>query len=322
MSLDQLGPDQRLPELSFDLPASRATADLVAAACDAQARFGSSYSPALSSLSINSRGFLTGSIDLAFQDPQHKRWWVLDWKSNWIGERRTGAEPGLCGPLHYSQDAMEDQMLHHHYPLQAHLYLVASTDICVAAVGLLPGASSGGYVYRFLWGMPGPVDASPGALSALAASSNPCPLIASQRLIVPWMRRWRDGAAAAGNQRMALQLPAGLHAALRRRIPPQVENPELEELSVTLSRLGAGGVDGGADARTSGRAEASGWMEGEFSPLLRQGDRLGWRRWLQAMEQVVAELVERAHAPRPEPVKDAAPGLSVASALNRALPSL
>ena len=70
-------------------------------------------------------GFLTGSIDLVFQDPQHQRWWVLDWKSNWIGERRTGAEPGLCGPHHYSQEAMEEQMLHHHYPLQAHLYLVA-----------------------------------------------------------------------------------------------------------------------------------------------------------------------------------------------------
>ena len=54
-----------------------------------------------------------------FQDPQHQRWWVLDWKSNWIGERRTGAEPGLCGPHHYSQEAMEEQMLHHHYPLQA-----------------------------------------------------------------------------------------------------------------------------------------------------------------------------------------------------------
>ena len=105
--------------------------------------------------------------------------------------------------------------------------------------------------------------------------------------------------------------PAGLHAALRRRIPPQVEDPELEELSRDLVlALEQGEL---TVALTPGRlavAEASGWLEGEFSPLLRQGDRLGWRRWLQAMEQVVAELVERAHAPCPEPIKDADPGLS------------
>ncbi|MCB4410597.1 UvrD-helicase domain-containing protein [Synechococcus sp. MU1611] len=164
LSLDQLGPDQRLPELSFDLPVQHVrTADLVAAfAFDAQARFGASYSPALASLSINSRGFLTGSIDLVFQDPQHKRWWVLDWKSNWIGERRTGVEPGLCGPHHYSQDAMEDQMLHHHYPLQAHLYLVAlHRHLRWRLPDYAPERHLGGYVYCFLRGMPGSMSASP-----------------------------------------------------------------------------------------------------------------------------------------------------------------
>ena len=164
LSLDQLGPDQRLPELSFDLPVQHVrTADLVAAfAVDAQARFGASYSPALASLSINSRGFLTGSIDLVFHDPQHKRWWVLDWKSNWIGERRTGVEPGLCGPHHYSQDAMEDQMLHHHYPLQAHLYLVAlHRHLRWRLPDYAPERHLGGYVYCFLRGMPGSMSASP-----------------------------------------------------------------------------------------------------------------------------------------------------------------
>ena len=164
LSLDRLGPHQRLPELSFDLPVQHVrTADLVAAfGCDAEARFGRTYSPALASLSINSRGFLTGSIDLVFQDPQHQRWWVLDWKSNWIGERRTGAEPGLCGPHHYSQEAMEEQMLHHHYPLQAHLYLVAlHRHLRWRLPDYDPEQHLGGYVYCFLRGMPGAVIASP-----------------------------------------------------------------------------------------------------------------------------------------------------------------
>ena len=164
LSLDRLGPHQRLPELSFDLPVQHVrTADLVAAfGCDAQARFGRSYSPALASLSINSRGFLTGSIDLVFQDPQQKRWWVLDWKSNWIGERRTGAEPGRCGPHHYSQEAMEEQMLHHHYPLQAHLYLVAlHRHLRWRLPDYDPEQHLGGYVYCFLRGMPGSVASSP-----------------------------------------------------------------------------------------------------------------------------------------------------------------
>ena len=164
LSLDRLGPHQRLPELSFDLPVQHVrTADLVAAfGCDAEARFGRTYSPALASLSINSRGFLTGSIDLVFQDPQHQRWWVLDWKSNWIGERRTGAEPGLCGPHHYSQAAMEEQMLHHHYPLQAHLYLVAlHRHLRWRLPDYDPEQHLGGYVYCFLRGMPGAVIASP-----------------------------------------------------------------------------------------------------------------------------------------------------------------
>ncbi len=179
LSLDQLGPHQRLPELSFDLPVQHIrTADLVAAfGCDAQARFGPTYSPGLASLSINSRGFLTGSIDLVFQDPKHKRWWVLDWKSNWIGERRTGAEPGLCGPHHYSQEAMEEQMLHHHYPLQAHLYLVAlHRHLRWRLRDYDPEQHLGGYVYCFLRGMPGSVDATPEGPGGPGRIVEPVPL--------------------------------------------------------------------------------------------------------------------------------------------------
>ena len=179
LTLDQLGPNQRLPELSFDLPVQHVrTADLVAAfECDPEARFGASYSAALRSLSINSRGFLTGSIDLVFQDPARKRWWVLDWKSNWIGERRSGAEPGLCGPHHYTQDAMEDQMLHHHYPLQAHLYLVAlHRHLRWRLPSYSPEQHLGGYVYCFLRGMPGSVGSSSECVVGPGRIVEPAPL--------------------------------------------------------------------------------------------------------------------------------------------------
>ena len=106
---------------------------------------------------------------------------------------------------------------------------------------------------------------------------------------------------------------AGLHAALRRRIPPQAEAdaPALEELSRDLVlALEQGELTVALTPERLAAAQASGWLEGDASPLLLQGDRLGWRRWLQAMEQVVAELVERAQAPLPKPVEAADPELS------------
>ena len=46
--------------------------------------FNTAYANRLSQLEIASRGFLTGSIDLVFQCKE--RWWVADWKSNWLGQ--------------------------------------------------------------------------------------------------------------------------------------------------------------------------------------------------------------------------------------------
>ena len=104
---------------------------------------------------------------------------------------------------------------------------------------------------------------------------------------------------------------AGLHAALRRRIPPRADGPALEELSRDLVlALEQGELTVALTPERLAAAQASGWLEGDASPLLLQGDRLGWRRWLQAMEQVVAELVERAQAPLPKPVEAADPELS------------
>ena len=52
---------------------------------------------------------------------------------------------------HYAA-AMESRMIHH-YPLQAHLYLVACIVICLAARATTE-RHLGGYVYVFLRGMP------------------------------------------------------------------------------------------------------------------------------------------------------------------------
>ena len=161
LSLSALTPDRRLHELSFDLPVRHAcTDDLVQAfSLDSEARFGRDYISQLSGLQVNSRGFLTGSIDLVFSDaddPQQSRWWVLDWKSNWIGERGGSGGPSCCGPRHYNQKAMDEQMRHHHYPLQAHLYLVAlHRHLQWRLPGYEPERHLGGYVYVFLRGMPG-----------------------------------------------------------------------------------------------------------------------------------------------------------------------
>ena len=159
LALADIRPDQRLHELSFDLPVQEVrTADLVDAfGADPTARFGADYTDALASLAVNSRGFLTGSIDLVFRDPRQSCWWILDWKSNWIGERGPAGETDRCGPRHYHQQAMEKQMIHHHYPLQAHLYMVAlHRHLRWRLPDYDPHRHLGGYVYCFLRGMPGP----------------------------------------------------------------------------------------------------------------------------------------------------------------------
>jgi exodeoxyribonuclease V beta subunit len=127
--------------------------------------FGPAYADRLESLTIASRGILTGSIDLVFR--QGERWWVLDWKSNWLGERDAGGSPTACGPRHYGQQAMAGLMGTSHYPLQAHLYLVAlHRYLRWRLPGYRPERHMGGYAYVFLRGVPGPSAAVTAAASA------------------------------------------------------------------------------------------------------------------------------------------------------------
>ncbi|KZR93125.1 RecBCD enzyme subunit RecB [Synechococcus sp. MIT S9509] len=163
LQLRSLHSGRRLHELSFDLPVAhqgRAVQPKQLARAfriEPKRRFGERYADSLEDLEFLSRGFLTGSIDLVFtdgNDPATARWWVADWKSNWIGERDVNGRPLHCGPRHYSQCAMEEQMYQHHYPLQAHLYLVALHRFLQWRLdGYQPERHLGGYAYVFLRGV-------------------------------------------------------------------------------------------------------------------------------------------------------------------------
>ena len=93
---------------------------------------------------------------------------------------------------------------------------------------------------------------------------------------------------------------SGLHAALVRRIPPLQNGPELEQLSLALiEALEQGNLTVPLSPEREQLVRGSGWLEGEASPLVLQGQRLGWRRWMQAMDDVVEALVERARLADP-----------------------
>ncbi|WP_309671239.1 UvrD-helicase domain-containing protein [Gemmatimonas sp.] len=90
----------------------------IGAVADAIAEHGSDhareYAPMLRRLRDDQfRGYLTGSIDLAFE--HDGRWHILDWKSNWLG----------ANDADYAADALGHAMHASHYTLQYHVYLVA-----------------------------------------------------------------------------------------------------------------------------------------------------------------------------------------------------
>ena len=160
-TLAQLERGARLNEMNFDLPLGLVRSpDLARPFADhPEGWFGAAYAGELAQLNVESQGFLTGSIDLVFR--QGERWWVADWKSNWLGERDDLGQPLHCGPRHYGVAAMAELMAANHYPLQAHLYLVAlHRYLRWRLPGYRPEQHLGGYVYVFLRGVPGPTTAS------------------------------------------------------------------------------------------------------------------------------------------------------------------
>ena len=91
---------------------------------------------------------------------------MADWKSNWLGRRNGQGQVVACGPNDYPQEAMEALMASNHYPLQAHLYLVAlHRYLRWRLPGYDPAQHLGGSAYVFLRGVPGAV---PGATELTA----------------------------------------------------------------------------------------------------------------------------------------------------------
>jgi exodeoxyribonuclease V beta subunit len=168
LRLADLEPGSWLNELAFDLPLATGRKRLVRSSGLAEVfrrhdggRFGSGYGHQLQGLVVASCGFLTGSIDLVFRCGE--RWWVADWKSNVLGQRDGSGKVLSCGPTDYSAAAMAQLMASNHYPLQAHLYLVAlHRYLRWRLPGYAPDQHLGGYAYVFLRGVPGPMAVEPG----------------------------------------------------------------------------------------------------------------------------------------------------------------
>ncbi|SBO42869.1 UvrD-helicase domain-containing protein [Cyanobium sp. NIES-981] len=149
-----LARDARINEMNFDLTLGPVDSDALARPFREHpgGSFGATYASQLATLPIRGRGFLTGSIDLVFC--HRGRWWVADWKSNWLGERGADGQPCRCGPRHYGPEALTALMAANHYPLQAHLYLVALHRYLRWRLGGYdPARHLGGYAYVFLRGV-------------------------------------------------------------------------------------------------------------------------------------------------------------------------
>ena len=87
---------------------------------------------------------------------------------------------------------------------------------------------------------------------------------------------------------------------LQRHVPPTKTDPALEELSAELvAALERGELSLPLTEERRAVARSSGWLDGEAAPLMLEGDRIGWRRWLTAMQAVVEQLLELASRPVP-----------------------
>ncbi len=162
--MKDLNSKSSIKELKFDIPICHETNPINTLELssifreDVQNKYGSDYINKLMNLNIYSTGFLTGSIDQVFADnPNHEiaKWWVLDWKSNWIGNPLSKEHGSSCGPSNYSISRMDEEMYHHHYPLQAHIYLLAlHRFLSWRLPDYSPQKHLGGYIYVFLRGLP------------------------------------------------------------------------------------------------------------------------------------------------------------------------
>ncbi len=143
-ALTAVPPAATLREWRFSMPVRDFSIAAVASALDTHgSAHAKGYAPLLRRLRDDEfRGYLTGSIDLAFE--HDGRWHILDWKSNWLG-----ANDG-----DYAPDALGHAMHAAHYTLQYHVYLVAlHRHLRARQLGYDPAQHWGQVTYAFLRGI-------------------------------------------------------------------------------------------------------------------------------------------------------------------------
>ncbi len=133
----------RLAEWEFVLPMPQAGVPTLADCLAARAEpFARQQAERLRHLGADTlRGFLTGFVDLVAE--HDGRYWVLDWKSNHLGD--TLAD--------YGDAALQAAMVHHDYVLQYHLYVLAlHRHLRERLPDYAPQRHLGGVCYAFLRG--------------------------------------------------------------------------------------------------------------------------------------------------------------------------
>lgn len=135
---------QTLREWKFTMPVG--TCDLRVVA-DALAAHGSAhavqYATRLRGMDTERfRGYLDGVVDLAFE--HQGRWWIVDWKSNHLGDQVTD----------YHHEALAQAMQLSDYTLQYHIYVVAlHRHLRARLINYDPALHWGGVGYAFLRGV-------------------------------------------------------------------------------------------------------------------------------------------------------------------------
>ena len=181
IALADLAPEDRLDELGFDLSVARGQAYQRGAPVVLGRSLGAALGapredppwPASYGLALRAgvaafpdlAGFLTGSIDLVYRVRRGRshRYYLADYKTNWLGEARLGSRPARSTVAHYERKALAGEMVKHHYFVQGQLYLLALHRYLRLRLGARYDYDEhlGGTVYLFLRGMsaapaPGP----------------------------------------------------------------------------------------------------------------------------------------------------------------------
>lgn len=137
-----LPPDQRLNELQFDLALGRTTLGDIAGVLAGDPAVTAPFGRWLDRLGGGPQveGMLTGSIDLVGS---------FDGEQYWVADHKTNLVAGGYGP-----EPLADAMVHHDYPLQATLYLVAlHRFLAQRLAGYDPDRHLAGAAYLFVRGM-------------------------------------------------------------------------------------------------------------------------------------------------------------------------